>query len=596
MSLYLKAQDSWDVEVLSFQTSIQLNNDKLTKDTKYTIQVNNRSGEYLTDIYIPYSKGDKVSIDESYITDIDGNIIRKIGKNEISDRSSISGMSLYEDDFVKSFSMKHNKYPYQIVYSYKITYKNFLQIASIDFNRCIYPIRKGTITLDRNIGDIIKEKYNNAITKSTSTTDSNRVVETWSFSYTPKSKINNIEGIDPDAPKITIVPLNFKYGKDGSFSSWNTFGEWLYNLNLGKDNLTESEKTKIDELISDITDKKEIAKILYQYMQDYHRYINVSIGLGGMQTYSAEYVCTNRYGDCKALTNYTKSILEYAGIESFYTPINMDDRIEFVDPNFASQAFNHVILTIPFGADTTYLECTSKTLPFGYVHSSIQGRKALLVDKGNSHLIEIPKMQPNDVLINRNIDIKENSIVKVSETLRGEDYEILESTIRNKKTKDIESFIVRNCLPNFLTYTTSSNNLDRNNNWIQLDIEARNNNSYKKYGNSLQLSSISNYLPKYEVPESRTQDMQIDYPIYYKDTIVYDLGEYQIAKLPENINYESNFGSFNANYKSHDSKVILEKSILIKSGYYSIKEYPSFYQLIKTITDYQSKNIYIDIK
>ena len=61
------------------------------------------------------------------------------------------------------------------------------------------------------------------------------------------------------------------------------------------------------------------AKKIYQYVQDNTRYISVQVGIGGMQPITAKEVDLVKYGDCKGLTNYTKSLLDIVGVKSNYT-------------------------------------------------------------------------------------------------------------------------------------------------------------------------------------------------------------------------------------------------------------------------------------
>jgi hypothetical protein len=60
-------------------------------------------------------------------------------------------------------------------------------------------------------------------------------------------------------------------------------------------------------------------------MQNKTRYVNVSIGIGGWQPMIPEDVRRKGYGDCKGLTNYMKTLLDAAGIKSYYSVITSDE-------------------------------------------------------------------------------------------------------------------------------------------------------------------------------------------------------------------------------------------------------------------------------
>ena len=85
------------------------------------------------------------------------------------------------------------------------------------------------------------------------------------------------------------------------------------------------------------------------------------------------------YGDCKALTNYTRVLLKTVGIESYYTVVYGDRRIENFEQDFVSMQGNHIILAIPSNDNYIYLECTSQTSPFGYNADFTDDRYALIV-------------------------------------------------------------------------------------------------------------------------------------------------------------------------------------------------------------------------
>jgi hypothetical protein len=583
-------------EIIEQISIIKIKGDKLERTDSVTLQINKRLGDNDAEISIEYSKGDKLSIGDAWVEDKDGNIIRRLKKNEITDRSYISGISLYEDDFIKSFNLKHNSYPYRVVYSYKITYPRFIHIAKVDYTKRKIPTISAKLIIETPAVMYLKYKQENVVYPDITTTPEAKTY-CWTYSYSP-NRINEIMSSpnSSQAPKIEVLPTEFKYGTTGSTKSWKAFGNWIYRLNEGRDQLTVSEQNRVKGLLYGIENDKEKVKILYQYLQDYTRYINVSIHIGGLQTYPASYVCDNKYGDCKALTNYMQSLLKLANIKSYYTLIYSDKSIFDIDDNFATNAFNHVILTIPFEKDTVYLECTSKNTPFAYIGTHIQGRKALLVGEDNSQLINIPSLSSEDVLCTRNIDVNINTLeISLTATERGENYEFSNFLSSDITKNSVDKYIRNNILAgsyDLLDFKFQKEN--RDNAYIKMDAICKMHSLYKEYGKNLIINSFPILFPTYELPEKRITDVQIDYPEYYKDTITYEITDKNIARLPKDVHLKSEFGEYSQIFKQNDNKLIIYKSILILPGRYSKDQYKNFYQFMNFVHNNENKNYYIE--
>jgi len=576
--------------------------DKLSLTDTMIIRINERMGDDDAKIAIFYSKGDKISIGNVWIEDALGRVVRKLKDKEIKDTGYVPDGLLYGDLYVKYFELKHNTYPYTIHYSYKFTPSRSLGLIEINQTGNKQPIKNGKLVVNVPLGKEIRYVLKNVEEPLTYHSESS-IQYVWNYEHKGDKKERNASYNTSGFPLIRIAPTTFRFGEEGSWKSWQAFGNWQYRLNKNKDVLPDFERARIDNLLNGITEDRQKMKILYNYLQDVTRYINVSVKLGGLQTYPAEYVAKNKYGDCKALTNFMKSMLDYVGIKSYYTTIALQDYVEDVDEGFPFHYSNHVILTVPMKNDTVFIECTSNNTALGYISTSIQGRKALIVDKDDSRLISVPGLKADDVLCSRliNIDPSEsfNANVKLKTTERGANFEYWNAVLSQINKHTADKHIRYNIFSgSFDLLDFRSKKKKRESMEIRLEADLNMKNLFKKYGNNLVLTSLPVNLPLYENPDMRTQNIQIDYPMFQQDTIIYNIAgvsDKTISKVPENIDIDSKYGKYSVTFEGKGSQLIIYKSVLINTGRYPISEYRNFYDFITSIKNNENKNFYLEI-
>ncbi len=595
ISFYIAASSqNFDAELILQRTSIEIDNGRMSKYMYYEIKINNRSGEQFTKISIPYSNIVKVSKIEAYIHDSNGLFVKKLNKKEIIERSSISDFSFYEDHFVKEFTLKHNSYPYKLIYSFLIQQNQFLDIASwtpIISERIPTHAAELQLTIPFHYNIAYK---NQSVDKPTMDTVKNSIRYEWKTNY---SGLIRLEKYSPPIsnflPFVTIVPIQFTYDIDGSFSDWASYVNWQYNLLLDSDTLPYNEKIAVQSLINNIAEDKERIRILYHYLQDETRYLNVTIGTGGYKPYPASYVAQNKYGDCKALTNYFKAILDYIKIPSYYSKVYAGSPVKEIDMNFPSQQFNHIILYIPMEDDDIWLDCTSDGA-FDYLGTFTQNRNALIISKEDGRFIKTPQLNPEDVLETRNIKIQYGSNlskVEFSNTYRGDLYENLLHLERNfnesEKYSILSSYFVES---GFQLHDYQISNHHRDSLMIEFSYHGSAPQIYMHYGNDILIRNISFTLPNFEKPQIRKLPVQIDYPLYKIDTISYQLPlTYKLNKNSDNFSIISKYGEYRYNIYDISDRVVVIKSVLIHAGYYCISEYNDFYNFYNDIFEKENK-------
>lgn len=199
-------------------------------------------------------------------------------------------------------------------------------------------------------------------------------------------------------PAVHLAPATFEVqGHAGSLASWQSLGQWVYQLGQGRDVLPPALTAKMAQLLTVAPDPRERARKVYEFLQGSTRYVSVQLGLGGWQTAPASAVVTGGYGDCKALSNYTCALLKAAGLPAYVALVGAGAEHADVRAGFPSSQFNHAILCLPLAAhgpapaDTVWLECTSQTDAFGYMGTFTGNRHALLLTPEGGRLVATPR-------------------------------------------------------------------------------------------------------------------------------------------------------------------------------------------------------------
>lgn len=581
-----------DAELMEHTTTIQVDHKKLTKEVIFRLKINNRAGEKHTKVTLPFSELDKLKKISAHIEDAQGQIVKKLRGRDIIERSAISEISFYEDDFVKEFTLKHNSYPYTIVCSYKREQSEYLFIeAWVPVRDVRVPTHNATlsITLPHDFpfsytGSQVGEPVESL----------NQLGQTyrWKTSYTD---ILKGEPLAPSLvqllPHLLIVPQQFTFDKEGSLESWGHYGNWQNTLLVGQNTLPEWEKDKIRSLLQGIDSNREKIRVLYHYLQDETRYINITIETGGLKPYPADYVARNKYGDCKALTNYFKSVLDFVGIKAYYTKVYVGTPIKHIDTDFPSQQFNHVILYIPQEDEDIWLDCTSDAA-FGYLGTFTQNRRAFVVESDSSHFIRTPSLKPADVLERRKIVMAYSdplAIVKYQNRYRGEMYETFLSLAKDYSASE-KSRIVTNYLigsgEDLQSFAIRQQHRDST--AIEFVYTVTSPNIYKHYGNDLILHNVPFDLWTLEKPADRQLSLQLDAPVCKTDTLLYNMPSGYSMTDSLHYHLKEPYGEYSYEAFAQNGTITVVKKLLIHAAEYPLSDYANFYQFYKKVIDHEN--------
>lgn len=415
---------------------------KATLNYTYALTILNHLGDRYAGLEVQYDKLMPLKYISGCLYDANGKKLKSISKSDFSDRSSTSAISLAEDDRVKEFDFNWNIYPYTVEYEYEIEIKSLFYLPDW------YPVIGENVSVENSHFSIslpsdFKLNYKNYNTSPPKITESKNEKEL-------KWTLQNFQAIRSEAlsdvwyksiPTVLTAPDNFQLKSyNGSMATWNSLGSFYHTLNKGRDELTDPVKEKVHQLTDQLKTTKEKIETLYRYMQQNTRYISVQLGIGGLQTFDAKYVCENKFGDCKALSNFMISLLKEANIKAWAALIYAGDGKTNFEEDFPSHQFNHMIVCVPEKNDTIWLECTDQNKSFGYMGSFTSNRPALLITENGGYLVKTPTYTYQQNLQSRsikgNIDAQGNVKMNIVTNYQAEQQEdIFNLTINNSKTE-----------------------------------------------------------------------------------------------------------------------------------------------------------------
>ncbi|MHA7101607.1 DUF3857 domain-containing protein [Roseivirga pacifica] len=587
-----KAQN--DSEIILYKKEFELEKSHITEKTYLKILLSDDDSNDYFDIH--YQEGNAPKILKATIFNQKGEQVKKFKRKDFLDLNEQDGGVFVSDQKIKQLQLPQYGYPYIFEIEYTLEYQNFISLTQ--WSPIYYyqtPVRKAflQVTTPKNLKLTIKSdsvfNYNQII-------DKNTISRQWSYeNYQPIESEYLAPPLYELIPRVTIIPDKFFYYSEGTAESWASLGNYFYQLNKGLTELTPSEKNTINLLTAGMTDRRLIIEKIYNYMQDNTRYINVRFGVGGLKPYPASYVCTNKYGDCKALTIYMKALLEHKNIESYYVPVYAGGNPIKVDPELPSSQFNHVILAVPNDQDTIWLENTAGYLPSNYLGTFTQGRKGFLIDSTKSRLVNIPPLSEDQTLNESyyevNISDQETLEISFTKTLRSDDFELLSFLKKEKRNHSIENYIRSNTpLDNKSDIVFKVQEFDRNTPHLELKGSYQTNSFLQKIGDKWAITAHFLKLPNFDVPTKRKLPVRISSPIHQINTFTFHLKRGLLPQPLRDVKIQSEFGSFEISYKAEKEHIKATNKLLLNRQDISVDAYPSFWNFINEVKEAQAKS------
>ncbi len=561
----------------------------MTYSTAITILSRNSEGLAAMSEY--YDRFSSVYNLKATMYDAKGQKIKTYKSTDFKDRSITSEGTLFDDNRIKELTFYNSTYPFTVEYSYEKDFKGYLSFPSwtpVPF----YDLSVEQSDFKLTVPEALKVKFLTSFNMKTDSTKANKqVTYSWAAKNLQALEFEPMSvGLREITPWVNASPNRFEYDSSrGSVESWKALGAWIYDLSKDVQELPEPMKIKVRELVASAKTDREKINLLYKYLQANTRYVSVQLGIGGFKPIAANKVAAVNYGDCKALSNYMKSMLDAVDIKSNLVMLGSD--MPSLNPTYSSfgQA-NHMILCVPSAKDTVWLECTSQFMPTGFLGNSTSAKNVLLVTDEGGKLVRTPVYKPADNFQKRKASVllteAGQAELMIQTNFGACQYEDHLAMLLKDPTEQRKTIMNNLGLPNMEIISASYVQPDRDQPQLEEKLKLTSSQMLTQGGDKIFL--MLNLLNRREgVPrkvEGRKTSFSVNFGYEDTDEITYTLPKgYKASYIPEAVTIESEFGKYTAKTEIKDDKLVYTRTEQMNSKRYPPEKYAAAVDFYKKI-------------
>lgn len=350
--------------------------------------------------------------------------------------------------------------------------------------------------------------------------------------------------------------------------------EFLKEINPG--NLDSDLKELVDSMKNVHTNKMELAKNLYYWVQNETRYIAFEDGLGGFVPRNVNDVYRKKYGDCKDLSNLLTEMCKYAGLDAHLAWIGTRTLPYKYSEIGLPAVDNHMISVLNSDTGWVFMDGTSEFLSFGMPSGFIQGKEALIyLGKDKYKVAEVPIMSPDASISKEKLELKIDSnlktIVSGNVTFTGYIKFNIVSNLLSEKDEDKVLFLnnlVNKGINNAVVSDLKYSNPNRDS-LFKIDYSMEIPGIVKTNGNKLIINmQLGKAYSDYKVDIKDHGKLPVEFYFPFLDEFEYQLTipqGYKVSYIPDNVTFKNPNFSVDFTYKQVGNKIILNKTLRLSS-------------------------------
>lgn len=568
------------------------------------ITVLSKNGDSHVHAYKNYDEVTRIKDLSAVVYDASGNEINAFKKKDFKDVAAVDGISLFTDSRVMYLDYTPVTYPYTLVF----------KSSTVSKNTAFLPRFYGTSNYLSSTEKVYFEiNYQDDLGLRTKVSDPDNIIKeqispgkiSYEAQQIPAMKR---EAYSPSFDKLVskvLFSLDYFHleGVDGEATSWEAFGKWMDTYLLSDTQEIPAETAQqIRDLVAGEEDLSERARLVYEFMQDRTRYISVQVGIGGWKPMLASDVDNLGYGDCKALSNYTKSLLEIANVPSYYTILYGDSDKRDIQKDFPSVHGNHAILAVPTDDDYVWLECTSQNVPYGFIANFTDDRDVLIVTPDGGEIVHTTSYSETD----NSQDVEGEVFVQKDGSIEATLKMVSKGTQYNSRY-DIERLSLDDQKKHYYSFWKYLDNLsieevafvnDNREASFTEDISLKVD-SYATFAGDemiLTLNALNRFKHLPKRMKDRKRDIEIDRGFRDVDVVtIYIPDGYAINVLPEDVTLTTDYGRYEYQVrKINDNELKYTRSFIFSEGVYPKEAYTDFRKFLKNVSKHDNQKIILN--
>lgn len=532
-----------------------------------------------------------------------GNVVREIKSSGFKDHGDYTGDNLFSDIRYKSVYPVCSRLPCTVAYEWEVEYSGTLSLPVFSPLRAHdLPVQYARLTIDYSLSDSVRIRELNLPCSSVKDQLKNQIhyeLELRNLRRCP------VEDFQPERmtflPTVIVVPESFSMeGTRGSFLTWKSFGEWIYSL-AGESGGISSETTERIKSLTRTGTREEKIQAVYRFMQSRTRYVNITIGIGGWKPASPATVDKLGYGDCKALTEYTRALLAVAGIDSYYTLVYASDDLPLLFRDFPYNCFNHAILCVPDTKDTLWLECTNPWYPAGFLGSSVLNRPALMITPSGGVLIHTQKSNRTESELRHTgairLDTAGNGVANLVNWYGGTFYEdrlpLINASAQDKKEQLLKEIMLTTMRLKRFDHIDLRDSILLIREYLEYELAGFASRSQNRLMFTPAFISGQRVNPFLKKIRKTPIVIPLDYTL--SDSLCFEIPQgYDVAYFPENMNLETPYGRLQTRIRISERAVFFSRSLLIRSGLWKTSDYPGIHSFIKQVASADKEMVVLE--